>query len=954
MKRWTILFLLALGFSLSANAQGWALKGTSGQKVLELQDGHLLSYGSGGLAKITATGAPLWQHSILTNDTVSLAIESIKELESGQLVFGGQLYYRGQPNGNITPNESSAIVYGLLDADGNLVWDKSAFLGTEDKWDKINYTFLDGDHFVFGGIYDSGSPSQNLFIMKTDAQGNEIWFQTFENTPLNSTTSFDMEQLADGGFALLASSFGFSNRQLTIGRLDQSGTMLWYQSYGAFSGISDYLSPDLVVASDQTFFLADEIGTLDGKDIHLIHVSVTGDSLSNTTIENIGDDNITDFIATTDGGYAITGFAESGPLGGEDVFLRKLDANLQTEWVQYYGGIINDWGTDIEQTQDGGYAIAVWQGTFSDFLGSNNFFTHWLYKTDSLGQVYSNKLTGNVFEDLDLSCLNEAEKGRIEWLVAAESAEHTFYGITDSLGNYCLPVDTGDYTVQLTLPSNYWTVCDNDIPVSFTDADTTAIDFPAQIDTECPAMEVDISTPFLRRCFPNTYTVSYCNKGTAVAENAYVEVELDAFIHFENASIPWIQQNGQQYRFDLGDVEAGHCGTFQINVMVDCDSTLLGQTHCVEAHIYPDSICIPSPDWSGASVEVDASCAGDSVVFTITNVGTAPTSGPLQYIVIVDQVILLQGDFNLNPGESKTFAQAADGSTQRLEAQQEPFHPGNNMPSVTIEGCGDDNGQISLGYVTQYSQNDGDPFVAIDCQENIGSFDPNDKRAYPKGYGPDHLIEANTDLEYLIRFQNTGTDTAFTVVVRDQLAEELDITSLRVGSSSHPYRLNLQPDRTLEFHFDDILLPDSTTNEPASHGFIKFRISQKPDLPNGNKIRNRAAIYFDFNSPIITNTVEHQIGENFIKIELIESPVVPVTSKVYPNPFEESTTIEFSGLEGIPLILSLYDVSGRLVRQESHLGPQISFQRRQLPKGLYVYRIHAEGRMVNMGKIVIQ
>jgi len=59
----------------------------------------------------------------------------------------------------------------------------------------------------------------------------------------------------------------------------------------------------------------------------------------------------------------------------------------------------------------------------------------------------------------------------------------------------------------------------------------------------------------------------------------------------------------------------------------------------------------------------------------------------------------------------------------------------------------------------------------------------------------------------------------------------------------------------LVFHFENILLPDSTVNEPASHGFVQFRINQLTDNPIGTVIENTADIYFDLNKAIVTNTV---------------------------------------------------------------------------------------------------
>ena len=147
-----------------------------------------------------------------------------------------------------------------------------------------------------------------------------------------------------------------------------------------------------------------------------------------------------------------------------------------------------------------------------------------------------------------------------------------------------------------------------------------------------------------------------------------------------------------------------------------------------------------------------------------------------------------------------------------------------------------------------------DFYSTINC-----AYDPNDKQVYPNRaeqppFNQNYTLFDET-LLYTLRFQNTGTDTAFNIVLRDQLSEALDWSTFEPGSSSHSYEATLHDDGLLEFHFRDILLPDSTTNEPKSHGFVQFEIKSRLDLEPGASIDNTAGIYFDFNPPIITNTV---------------------------------------------------------------------------------------------------
>ena len=145
---------------------------------------------------------------------------------------------------------------------------------------------------------------------------------------------------------------------------------------------------------------------------------------------------------------------------------------------------------------------------------------------------------------------------------------------------------------------------------------------------------------------------------------------------------------------------------------------------------------------------------------------------------------------------------------------------------------------------------------AFECLENIGSYDPNDKAIYASGFKNKEIIAEADEIEYLIRFQNTGTDTAFTVRIEDRLSSHFDWTSLYPVAASHDYEWSLERNK-LNIQFNDILLVDSFANEEASHGFIKFNVKLWDQRPEpGTIIENTAEIFFDFNDPIVTNTVQ--------------------------------------------------------------------------------------------------
>ncbi len=134
------------------------------------------------------------------------------------------------------------------------------------------------------------------------------------------------------------------------------------------------------------------------------------------------------------------------------------------------------------------------------------------------------------------------------------------------------------------------------------------------------------------------------------------------------------------------------------------------------------------------------------------------------------------------------------------------------------------------------------------------SFDPNDKTENHNGTITTNEIAGNESLLYTIRFQNTGNDTAFIVDVKDKIDSKLDMSSFEMVVASHSYKLTITEGNKLEWKFDNILLVDSNHNEPASHGYIVYRIKPKSSLVHNDTIKNSADIYFDFNQPVKTNT----------------------------------------------------------------------------------------------------
>ena len=215
-----------------------------------------------------------------------------------------------------------------------------------------------------------------------------------------------------------------------------------------------------------------------------------------------------------------------------------------------------------------------------------------------------------------------------------------------------------------------------------------------------------------------------------------------------------------------------------------------------------------------------------------------------------------------------------------------------------------------------------------------GSYDPNDKTGFPKGQTENNYISANQQLQYLIRFQNTGTDTAFTVVIRDTLDVDFDIFSVVSGVSSHSYEFKMYGPRVLEWTFNDINLPDSAANQEGSNGFVTFHVEQVRDLAPGTEITNDADIYFDKNAPITTNTTMHRIYEGFVNVLSVEEALATVPGiHVFPNPANDELFV-ISETQAYAKY-TIYDCYGRPVLNGQLNGIESKINIKDLSKGNY-------------------
>ncbi len=227
------------------------------------------------------------------------------------------------------------------------------------------------------------------------------------------------------------------------------------------------------------------------------------------------------------------------------------------------------------------------------------------------------------------------------------------------------------------------------------------------------------------------------------------------------------------------------------------------------------------------------------------------------------------------------------------------------------------------------------------CGIVVNSFDPNDKLVYPKA-----TIGAGEWLTYTINFQNTGTDTAYHIIVRDTLDSNLDLGSFTYLASSHQPQIDIDGNAVM-FNFPQINLLDSFHNEPKSHGWVQYKIKSLISLPPFAIIKNKASIYFDNNDPIVTNTTS-----NINSPLHIQSNNHFVDFKLSPNPAASFITV----LSTEAGEFKLFNLLGSEVYHSNVSKPNtaLDIHLPQMADGLYIYQFNSENGATSTGKLFIQ
>jgi len=551
-----------------------------------------------------------------------------------------------------------------------------------------------------------------------------------------------------------------------------------------------------------------------------------------------------------------------------------------------------------------------------------------------------NNVNGYVFVDSNNNCIKDSNEQPLKnSLVTCLPGPR--YALTDSLGYFEICVDTGSYTIISKPLSEQWTsTCQDTIQIQSNYNNNNPIYFGYDPGSLCPKLKVEVSSlGVFRRCQPVKYIIEATNDGTSVQNSAYLKLSFPNSVSYSSSNISNVNIVGNDVYLNLGDVYPGQIIRVDVDALVSCFASL-GSTQCLEARFLPDTPCSSVDSaYDRRNITLFGECLqNDSARFVVKNINTANQFVYQGYTKMYLNNALLRTDtFSLAQNDSITLVQDVNNATIRCElhffVNQMPAY---NGTQVTLSDCDNSSGIGSNG-INFLPQFDNDLNFEIICNNIVGSYDPNDKTASPIGITNNHYLPQNELIEYQINFQNVGNDTAFNVLIVDTLSSNLDLTTLQLGPSSHSYYFNITDGNILNWYFPQILLPDSTTNFIESCGQVNFKIRTLNSLPPNTQIFNSAAIYFDFNDPVITNSVFHTILDTTLVISSLEESFEKFGISVFPNPVSERLNIQFSDpSKNVGLRFRITDLLGKTLVYEQNVHSNLSIDVKSLSPGFYI------------------
>lgn len=837
----------------------------------------------------------------------------------------GNAFTLGQYIGTIDINGSIYTSAGLqdiiivkYDGAGNVLWATSVG-GVNSDWagnivyDGVGNVWITGQYtgaFTAGTFNLTSNGGEDVYLVKLDAANGNVLFATGGGGSANDDDGnsigtdgmgnvYVFGDCASSNFSWGAFSMAASGSlDAFIMKFDNSGTPLWLSKCTGSSW--EYTYSGTVDAAGNAYLGGQTFsGTLNingspisvGSNNHFItKLDASGNHVWTTLYEGGGNiysvaaDNVGSVYFTTAAGPGTYGpYVITATSGGADVLIGKLNNTGTWSWVNTYGGTGYDEGLGLS-CDDIGNVYCVGRFEASMTMGGFN--------------LISNSQTKGFFTKLDTA-------GNVIWALNSRggTGSHFVYGV------HAAPSD-----------DVYFSGFGSDFIVLANDSSGLDLGFAARI-----ADNANMIKGIVYSDVSNDGTQDAGEQGLA---NIMIQLDASNYVVASN-------HTGE---YNMYCLSGSHSVSIPNIPLYHTLTTPSAQTAMFPGMGDCDSLnhfgLYPVPNQNDLSIDItpiSSPKAGHVLGYLLTykNVGTT-----VQLPVV-----------GISTDASLSFVMASPSPTVSS-------HPTYTWNIGALNPL--DMGHIFIYFDIPVTATIGDLInssvaitpVAIDVTPAnnsgtsvstvVGPYDPNYKTV---NIDTLYSISGASYLEYVIHFQNIGTALATNVLITDTLSSFLEMGSLEIVAQSHnPMTLTIDNGNIAKFLFAGINLPDSTSDPLGSMGLVKFRIKQDGFLPVGDKIENFADIYFDYNTPIRTNTASTVHG-----VALKVDDFVPMSVSIYPNPVSNVLFIN-AGNENI-LNVVITDMAGKVVTKLSNCNVnQLEIQVSELAAGSYFVKVDLKNK----------
>ena len=771
-----------------------------------------------------------------------------------------------------TANNKADVLVTCLDSTGRIIWKKC--LGGSNN-DFGTAAFADVDGYLIAGSTTSGDgdftatgTSAIPFLVKMDFNGNILWKKTYpqgSSADMIDSRVEAVKKLPTGNYLMLLnrSSAYLSNSKFTT-ELMQTDNVGNYANLSVFSGNRSIVAAGMVVRDDGSVLLGGTTAATTGPIItpngswvtgYLAKLQFNGSAYSITWIKypwafnNSSHTRLMDIVQTRDGSIYLPGTGFSFSNGEGKGILFKYDSSGNFKWTRDYSSFFHRVIYAVDTAGNNGVLFSA----FSDGVCAFNYNHVVIGRVDSVGLLLWQKCSTGDNDDYGL---------RVRYI--SETA-HYVLAVTNST---ILPSHTYnkryiDIAGNMVCPSDLWLI---------KSGPGNLINGTIFLDLNNNNIQ-NTGEPLLPNLWVRTGKDTIRTKGVFTYSGRFTIV-VDTGRYHTNVLLP------AGVPFTIFPSPDSH--TFNT----------VGNSRTIAFAVKPSS-SIYDLDINVSPISPPRLNRDLAYKITARNMGS---------LAISSNTISLVKDPRLSFVSATPAPAQVVGDTLKWNYSSFPvlseqgifitFH----TPVPPLLNIGD---TLRLLAKVQHTQTDATPVNNSKKIEQIiiGPVDPNDKQEGHNGKLTPTAYTNGEYLDYLINFQNMGTDTAFYVEIRDTLNARLDISTIQMIASSHPCVLSVTNNNQLTWKFNTIRLSALSQNADSSKGFIAFRVKPVSGLSPGDSIKNNAAIYFEYNAPVITNTTVTKLTTLALPVKLVSLSALPINGKYISISWKTASEINHKGFE---------------------------------------------------------